>query len=197
MNRFRLFFVLLCWCAISMQAQLCPFTRILDKYSVIDTCRYKVYYEFRMAPTTDENGIAHDVHLLEIGEKCTRCHSYLLYQGDSLYTECEKQGLSSRSLNQYVWPVETRMDFDKQETTFLFRPFLHDMVLKYTEPTERIDWQILTETDSVAGYLCQLAVCQFRGRDYRAWFSAELPFNVGPYKFYGLPGLILKMEDSE
>ena len=165
MDRFRLFFVLFCWCAISMQAQLCPFTRILDKYSVIDTCRYKVYYEFRMAPTTDENGIAHDVHLLEIGEKYTRCHSYLLYQGDSLYTECEKQGLPSRSLNQYVWPVETRMDFDKQETTFLFRPFLHDMVLKYTETMEHIEWQILTETDSVAGYLCQLAVCQFRGRE--------------------------------
>lgn len=58
-------------------------------------------------------------------------------------------------------------------------------------------WQLEEEEILILGYLCQKAVCHFRGRDYTAWFTLDIPINDGPYKFYGLPGLILMMEDSE
>lgn len=59
-------------------------------------------------------------------------------------------------------------------------------------------WQFMEEEEiEILGYLCQKAVCRFQGRNYTAWFTLDIPINDGPYKFYGLPGLILKIEDSE
>src|SRR5690606_34206944 len=39
--------------------------------------------------------------------------------------------------------------------------------------------------------------CDSGGRIYTAWFTQDIPINEGPYKFYGLPGMILKIEDTE
>lgn len=55
----------------------------------------------------------------------------------------------------------------------------------------------MSETDTVLGYLCQKAEAEFRGRKWYAWFSMEIPYNFGPWKLGGLPGMILKAEDSE
>lgn len=34
------------------------------------------------------------------------------------------------------------------------------------------------------------------GRDWVAWFTNDIPIQDGPYKFCGLPGLIIKIEDD-
>ena len=67
----------------------------------------------------------------------------------------------------------------------------------YTEPTEMPAWQILSETKEVLGYSCQLASCDFRGRTWYAWFSPDIPVNEGPWKLFGLPGLVLEAWDSK
>jgi GLPGLI family protein len=69
-------------------------------------------------------------------------------------------------------------------------------VYVYAEPANAFQWQILTETDTLLSYACQKAVATFRGRDYEAWFAPDIPINEGPWKFCGLPGLILKVSDT-
>lgn len=59
------------------------------------------------------------------------------------------------------------------------------------------DWAILSDTTSILNYTCIKATTHFRGREYIAWFTKDIPINEGPWKLYGLPGLILKVEDSE
>ena len=66
----------------------------------------------------------------------------------------------------------------------------------YTEPANQMEWQILPETDTILSYFCQKAVTEFRGRRYEAWFTPEIPLYEGPWKFGGLPGLILKVSDT-
>jgi hypothetical protein len=46
-------------------------------------------------------------------------------------------------------------------------------------------------------YPCQKATATFKGRNYEAWFTQSIPFSDGPYKFSGLPGLILEIRDTQ
>ncbi|WP_344826330.1 GLPGLI family protein [Chryseobacterium ginsenosidimutans] len=54
------------------------------------------------------------------------------------------------------------------------------------------DWKIEeNQTKKILGYNCIKATGIFRGSKVTAYFTRDLPYSAGPFKFYGLPGLIL------
>lgn len=67
----------------------------------------------------------------------------------------------------------------------------------YEEALEKQNWTILLEDSIVAGYQCQKARAQFRGRVWDVWFAPGIPVSDGPWKLCGLPGLILYAKDSK
>lgn len=58
-------------------------------------------------------------------------------------------------------------------------------------------YTILNDTCNILGYTCQKATTVYRGRNYILWFAKEIPIHYGPYKFNGLPGLILAVQDDQ
>lgn len=68
-------------------------------------------------------------------------------------------------------------------------------LFKYDDPVT-FNWKILPDKEKIGAYNTQKATTEFGGRKWTAWFSTELPFQDGPYKFHGLPGLIVKIEDD-
>lgn len=68
-------------------------------------------------------------------------------------------------------------------------------LFKYDDPVT-FNWKILPDKEKIGAYNTQKATTEFGGRKWIAWFSTELPFQDGPYKFHGLPGLIVKIEDD-
>ena len=69
---------------------------------------------------------------------------------------------------------------------------------QYTyEEHRKMDWKILPETVKIGEYEAQKAETTFAGRKWYAWFTQDIPFQDGPYKFKGLPGLIIKVEDAK
>ena len=67
----------------------------------------------------------------------------------------------------------------------------------YDEPYPGQQWTLTQDTATVSGYHCQKATCSYHGRDFEAWFTAEVPVKFGPWKFGGLPGLIVKVYDTD
>ena len=62
---------------------------------------------------------------------------------------------------------------------------------------DKIDWKISNETKKNQDYTLQKATAIFGGRNWIAWFNDEIPFNEGPFKFRGLPGLIFEIKDDK
>ena len=61
-----------------------------------------------------------------------------------------------------------------------------------------IPWQIVPSVQKeIGGFTCEKATGHFRGRDYEAWFTSEIAITSGPFKFGGLPGLILEVYSTD
>ncbi|WP_159447663.1 GLPGLI family protein [Soonwooa buanensis] len=65
------------------------------------------------------------------------------------------------------------------------------------ESNDVINWKIQKDTKTLANYKLQRATTNFGGRKWNAWFTTDIPISEGPYKFRGLPGLILFVEDEK
>lgn len=69
------------------------------------------------------------------------------------------------------------------------------MNIGYSEDL-KFDWKISNEKQKIGSYNAQKATTDFGGRKWIAWFTTDIPLQDGPYKFHGLPGLIVKIEDD-
>lgn len=65
------------------------------------------------------------------------------------------------------------------------------------EPVSDMEWEIGDSTKMVLGYECVKATTDFHGRKWKAWFATEIPIQNGPWKFSGLPGLIMEAESDD
>lgn len=66
----------------------------------------------------------------------------------------------------------------------------------YKEPVIK-DWKLINETQTINTFSCKKATLRYKGRDWIAWYTPEIPLPYGPYKFTGLPGLVIKMESED
>jgi GLPGLI family protein len=116
---------------------------------------------------------------------------------DSIVTQNKLTGDWTMAVNLDNGKKPTKQYFvsdlnDDSERNFFFTAnvdsrdfFIYDKVPK---PTWKIEED---QTKTIAGYKCYKATGTFRGSKVIAYFTKDLPYSAGPFKFYGLPGLIL------
>jgi len=152
--------------------------------------------------TSQKEKVQNERMELFIGEECSRFMSYNRLVSDSLLSGFEKKGtpfqviINSRSAFPKIkfQPIVYK-NFPENQITVIDR--LGGSKYQYNEVYGEFNWQIKSDTLTVAGYKCQLATCCYAGRNYEAWFTNEIPISEGPYKFHGLPGLIIRIYDSK
>lgn len=122
----------------------------------------------------------------------------LIQNGESKFcTEKQYQVDSLRSIGFYGFAMGDHVfDVvkDKQNRSSKYYYILAD-TYKLTEPIQ-LDWKIEKEVAQKYGYNCQKATLSYKGRNWEAWFTQDIPLQEGPYVFKGLPGLIVEMEDK-
>lgn len=188
-----------------------PSYRSVEEMSTVDSCYIRVWYAFN-ADNIDNQNTYVDLQRLEIGKSIIKYYSYFTFNSDSLCTIWRKKNQLAQSAPIRLGPGGKRPDhWSEYKYSEYFTDFTKNKLTEYSrmpfymrtsnkQSSESIPiqkWEICTDTVSLAGYVCQKAICTFRGRKYEAWFTMDIPINSGPWKFRGLPGLILKVTDSK
>ena len=105
-------------------------------------------------------------------------------RGGTWFEHREKMGINrgSRYKNMKNFELRTITVWDSQ------------MGDRYRYPVEMEDlqWELMDSTKMVLDYECQLAVADYHGRKWYAWFAPEIPVQDGPWQLCGLPGLIME-----
>jgi len=66
-----------------------------------------------------------------------------------------------------------------------------------SDEAPKIEWKIEKDTANFSGISCRKAKAYFKGRNWTAWYAPNLPFQSGPWKLNGLPGLIIEAYDEK
>lgn len=167
-------------------------------------CRYKLFMQtdtaHRLKPITDEM-------VLRIGETKSQFFSRHTFYHDSLWADPNGRKLAEeltldafRTRDYSKMPaVKTTRDYiyknhPEGKITTIAKDFKVGFI--YEETYEPQDWVIQDCIKQHLGYNCKKAECVFRGRFWTVWFTPDIPIKDGPWKFSGLPGLILEAYDS-
>lgn len=162
----------------------------------------KVVYQVKSVIDTLDKTLVHEKMLLEIGDGITKFGSYSKFQFDSAWRHhpnVERIILRGKFLSYDVFPLNffevIYHNYNLNVETVTGRVVASDFI--YEEPLPKFNWEIQDDTDVWNGYFVQKATCFFRGREYETWFTPEIPVPYGPWKFYGLPGLIVRISDID
>jgi GLPGLI family protein len=150
--------------------------------------------------TTNPDKKRNATMLLFIGESVSLFVGKTFYSSDTI----------SRKFKNIDQLQEHYLDRNRPFPKFLYRvyknypqgklTFIEHIIggtFKFEEDLDMFNWKLTDDTATISGFKTQRATCDFGGRSWIAWFTPEIPFSDGPYKFNGLPGLILKIGDTK
>lgn len=179
----------------------------IDNYVSIDTAMVRVWYALNAIDIKDVNSYI-DWQILEVGKRCNKYYSYFVWESDSLRTvdfRTNRSGRYSNNLlprgrngkgnwNELQYHV---LIIEKGNVRTYNRERLSQYEGYYDEPYPGMKWALSQDTATICGFHCQKATCHYHGRDFEAWFTSEVPIKYGPWKFGGLPGLVVKVYDID
>lgn len=168
----------------------------------LDKSSLNVYYQTRFVKDVKSpSKITEAFSELEIGSKFSKFSDINTFKQDSLdetfskLTVVTAKEINLRFRYEPKWRVILLKNTEQQTVTV--QDYAKNKY-EYEELQPHFNWKLLeNKTKTILGYQCFSATTSFRGRNYTAWFTKDLPINNGPYIFQGLPGLILEIYDDE
>lgn len=219
-NKITILIILLLAICLNMSAQqaqgnaIAPILgrRDVTSMQTIDVGLIRCTYAFN-ADTIGKTSTYLDLQCLEIGKHISKYYSRFVFDNDSIIwmwrqkhpkAQSVKRQMAPLGKRNYYWSEYKYSEIFKYHTRnklCVYSRMPHGMMKHdnrfYTDSLTLQKWQLQSGTLRINGYLCHKATCMFRGRSYVAWYAKDIPVSDGPWKFGGLPGLILKIYDTQ
>jgi len=179
-----------------------------SRMTPIDKVQFNVQYEMSfIQDTSNPSTVSEETMILKVGERTSQFYSYTRFVSDSLLRVQLEQsggqiirregpgsgGGSGNSGGQVTYQIFKNHPTGK--VTMLER--IGPNQFRCEETNVCPEWEVLPETTTILNYPCNKATARFKGRDWTVWFTTAIPRSEGPWKLCGLPGLILRAEDSQ
>ncbi|MBS1572044.1 MAG: GLPGLI family protein [Bacteroidetes bacterium] len=164
-------------------------------YDVLDTSNLNVFYKVSfIEPLKDKRKEA--ICLLEIGSKVVKFQDYNSLKYDSILMNLKNvtPQVQVNELLKYRINWKNIVLSENGKITIQDKAF---KMFEYEDNSVLFDWKISSEKKIISNYNCNKATTIFRGRNYTAWFTNQIPLSNGPFVFRGLPGLILEISDDD
>ena len=151
-------------------------------------------YDYKFIPdSTNKTDIKTEIMILNVQKDRSEFYSAVRYSSDSAQAADYKKGINSMPPGNALvndWVTKYPNSNQVIHTTFMVSD-------KYKVKQDvELKWKLTNEFSKILTYDVQKATTEFGGRQWTAWFTKDIPIQDGPYKFKGLPGLILKIEDA-
>ncbi len=162
----------------------------------------RVYYEFTYKPNKTDSAKEKEIQILIFDHQKSTFQSHDQLQRDSLLaasmeymgsgnSHMREENFRKNIRNQYI--IQTDID----TSTLHFTEILGNQLSASYSENNTINWKLENEKREIRNISCQKATTTYGGRKWSAWFAPEYNFSFGPYTFFGLPGLIIKLYDSD
>ncbi|PXW18027.1 GLPGLI family protein [Chryseobacterium sp. CBTAP 102] len=158
------------------------------KFDVVFEADYKLNYKLNKASKYKKT----TTFALLINQDASFFKNMNKYIADSL--EVEKVDIPLNESMKYV--TDFRETIGTTSAKLYVTTEINYIDYSYEEPNN-INWIVKNEFKIILGFKCQKAETTKYGRIWTAWFTNDIPFQYGPYKFNGLPGLITELYDSK
>lgn len=131
--------------------------------------------------------------LLIVGDRSLFQTVKWAYSDSIRYFKADKSNYKGASEHRFTILKDFKAQTIKHHEQFV----LGTEIFAYSEPIEEVKWEITSDTLTINKLKCQKAITNFGNRKWEVWFSNEIQISDGPYKFSGLPGLVVRAYDSK
>lgn len=168
----------------------------------LEELRYSLVYKLTLQKDTVSNSKYTEMTILRVGDSEHQFLVYPYHQVDSVMSLKSSQNTEGADISEYLsfFNSPPLIDYKiyKDVKKLRYKHMENIMYSRYSYyDTLSVRWKIESAKDTIHGYLCQKATTRFAGRNYVAWFTMDLPLQAAPYKFDGLPGVIVKVSDTQ
>lgn len=182
-----------------MKKLLINFFLIVGIVTFAQNKRFIYEYKF-ISDSTNIDDVKTEMMFLDTTKDGSKYYSYTVFNSDSIMkVDLEKQLAATGSINVKSDMQKGSVRYSVTKTYPDYKINLHrrlGMDAYNISDDRKINWKILSDKEKIGEWNAQKAEADFAGRHWTAWFSTEIPIQDGPYKFRGLPGLIVKIEDK-